>query len=335
MSNTSALRLVAVSRVLNEDDIIEAFVRHHAGLVDHHVILDNGSTDRSIGILQALQAEGIPLTVLQTRAAHACQQHLLTGLFRMAAGMGAGWVLVLDPDEFVDESRAEGGRAGGGLRAALASLPADQGVVALPVASYHASPDDDAADLLVPRRIRKREPDLQPEGKIVLRGALATPNVSIDATGHVAIRDGQYVAAVIPPGLMLARFRRRSPWQEIAGSVISRLKTISAGQAAPEASWASPVNRMFEAIRDKPASLLRNPAFPALGEPEAGLADNPVQYLGGELRYTEEADPAMKAVAGLAAFGEALAAQHARLLDTNEGARLQVHNWSLTWTRLA
>jgi hypothetical protein len=43
----------------------------------------------------------------------------------------------------------------------------------------------------------------------------------------------------------------------------------------------------------------------------------------------------MKAIAGITAFGEALATQHARLLDTNEGARLQVHNWSLTWTQLA
>ena len=42
----------------------------------------------------------------------------------------------------------------------------------------------------------------------------------------------------------------------------------------------------------------------------------------------------VKAIAGVAAFGEALASQHGRLLDTNEGARLQVHNWSLTWTRL-
>jgi hypothetical protein len=60
------MRLVAASRVLNEDDILEAFVRHHAALVDHHIFLDNGSSDRSLAILRALQAEGLPLTVLQT-----------------------------------------------------------------------------------------------------------------------------------------------------------------------------------------------------------------------------------------------------------------------------
>jgi len=88
---------VAASRVLNEDDILEAFVRHHAALVDHHIFLDNGSSDRSLAILRALQAEGLPLTVLQTRAAHFC-------------------------DEFVDQRRTEGG-----LRAVLASLLRDAG----------------------------------------------------------------------------------------------------------------------------------------------------------------------------------------------------------------
>ena len=69
-------------------------------------------------------------------------------------------------------------------------------------------------------------------------------------------------------------------------------------------------------------------------ETETGLVEDPIDYRGGELRHTEPGDPMMKALAALAAFGEALASQHARLLDTNEGARLQMHNWSLTWTQL-
>jgi hypothetical protein len=91
---------------------------------------------------------------------------------------------------------------------------------------------------------------------------------------------------------------------------------------------------MFETIRDDPASLLRNSGFLAPGAPAGGLVDDPIAYLGGPLRHTEAGDEVMKAVAAVAAFGEALASQHARLLDTNEGARLQVHNWSLTWSRL-
>ena len=61
------MRLVAVTRIRNEDDIVEAFARHHAALVDHHVFLDNGSADGTLAILAALHRDGLPLTVLQTR----------------------------------------------------------------------------------------------------------------------------------------------------------------------------------------------------------------------------------------------------------------------------
>ena len=39
------MRLVAVSIVKNEADIIEAFVRHTLAWVDHHLVFDHDSTD--------------------------------------------------------------------------------------------------------------------------------------------------------------------------------------------------------------------------------------------------------------------------------------------------
>ncbi len=39
------MRLVAVCKVLDEADIIEAFARHTAHYVVHQIILDNGSID--------------------------------------------------------------------------------------------------------------------------------------------------------------------------------------------------------------------------------------------------------------------------------------------------
>jgi hypothetical protein len=323
------MRLVAASRVLNEDDLLEAFVRHHAALVDHHVFLDNGSSDRSLSILRSLQAEGLPLTVLQARAAHFCETPVLTGLFRMAAGLGADWVLMLDCDEFVDQRRAEGG-----LRAVLAGLPPEQGVLGLPVSAYHPKPDDDATDLLVPRRIRWRDLKHQPDPKIILRGSLAVPNVSVAAGSHGARRDGQIMPVPLAGGVALAHFPCRSPWQQAAKSMIGRLKVIAAGQEMAASNLSHHYNADFDRLRDDPASLLRNGGFLSPGAPSTGLVEDPIDYQGGDLRHTVAGDPMLKAIAGVAAFGEVLASQHARLLDTNEGARLQVHNWSLTWTRL-
>lgn len=323
------MRLVLATRVLNEDDILEAFVRHHAGLVDHFVFLDNGSTDRSLAILQALTAEGLPVTVWQTKVAHFCEIQVLSGLFRIAVQEQADWVLMLDCDEFIDQRRAAGG-----LRGVLAGLPPEQEVLGLPTAAYHATPDDDAADLVVPRRIRRREAELQQHAKIILRGALAAQNVGIDAGNHAAFRDGQRLPAPMAADLALAHFPHRSPWQMVAKNVIGRLKVIAAGQVAADNSWSVHYKGRFETIRDDPAALLRNPRFLTPGAPRGGLVEDPVGYLGGELHHTLPGDPVMKAVAGLAAFGETLARQHAYLLDSNEGVRLQVHNISLTWTRV-
>jgi hypothetical protein len=53
--------LVSVTRVLNEDDIIKAFVRHNAHALAHRVVLDSGSSDDmqkyTIGWVKALAAE--------------------------------------------------------------------------------------------------------------------------------------------------------------------------------------------------------------------------------------------------------------------------------------
>jgi hypothetical protein len=147
------MRLIAVSRVLNEDDIIEAFVRHHAPLVDHHVMLDNGSNDRTIEILRALKQEGARITVLQNRAPMFTESRYNTGLFRLAAGrFAANWVLFLDCDEFLDERRVPGG-----LRARLTEMAGTEACLLMPMVTYHPMPDDDASESIVPRRIRKRD----------------------------------------------------------------------------------------------------------------------------------------------------------------------------------
>jgi hypothetical protein len=324
------MRLVAATRVLNEEDILEAFVRHHAGLVDHFLFLDNGSTDRSLAILRALQAEGLPLTVLQTRVAHFCEPPVLTALFQMAARLGADWVLMLDCDEFVDERAT-----GVGLRGVLANLGPEQGVLGLPTVAYHPTPNDDADDLLVPRCIRWREKATQPGVKVVVRGQLIAQGISIGAGNHVVIRQGQYLDAVSAEGLVLAHYQHRSPWRQLAAAVIGRLKVVAAGQTVSDSNVAVQQNRTFEAIRDDPAALLRDPGFlsPDLSRDE--LIEDPIDYRGGDLQHTEPSDPVMRAIASVAAFGEALASQHARLLDTNEGVRLQLHNLSLTWTQVA
>ena len=59
------MRLVGVSMVRNEADIIEAFVRHNAAVLDALVVVDHGSVDGTREILFALRDEGLPLAIEQ------------------------------------------------------------------------------------------------------------------------------------------------------------------------------------------------------------------------------------------------------------------------------
>src|SRR5437868_13045546 len=96
------MKLVAVSIVKNEADVIEPFVRHARAWTDHHLVFDHDSTDGTREILGRLIAEGLPLTVFTDTALGNLQQARSNHLTRIAAReFAADWVLPLDADEFI------------------------------------------------------------------------------------------------------------------------------------------------------------------------------------------------------------------------------------------
>ena len=110
-----------VSMVRNEQDVIEAFVRHHAPQVDGLLIADNLSDDHTRAILDDL-ADEFPLTVVDDPDPAYRQSEKMTALAQRArVEFGAGWIVPADADEFwtADEP----------LRDALAALPAEVGIV--------------------------------------------------------------------------------------------------------------------------------------------------------------------------------------------------------------
>src|SRR6185437_2675521 len=97
------MKLVAVSRVRDEADIIKAFVRHHAALFDKLIVLDDGSCDGTYEALLLLRAEGLPLVVLRAPVIGYEQSRYMTRLLQMAVDQfGADWVAPLDADEFIE-----------------------------------------------------------------------------------------------------------------------------------------------------------------------------------------------------------------------------------------
>jgi SAM-dependent methyltransferase len=94
--------MLGISLVKNEEDIIEAFVRHNLRFLDAILFLENGSTDGTYQILLALQQEGLPIVIFQNPEKGYFQSKKLTKLLRAAAAsFFPDFVFPLDADEFI------------------------------------------------------------------------------------------------------------------------------------------------------------------------------------------------------------------------------------------
>lgn len=84
--------------VRDEADVIEGTLRHMADEVDELIVADNGSTDGTRDILDALAKE-LPLTVVDDPEPAYYQSQKMSELAATAAAMGAVWVVPFDADE--------------------------------------------------------------------------------------------------------------------------------------------------------------------------------------------------------------------------------------------
>ena len=95
-------RIVAISMVKNEADIIECFVRHALTFADAMIVAEQESFDDTGRILENLMAEGLPLTVRRIhRTGHIQEEVMNTLLSEAMTAFGADIVVPLDADEFL------------------------------------------------------------------------------------------------------------------------------------------------------------------------------------------------------------------------------------------
>ncbi len=324
------MRLVAVTRVLNEDDIVEAFVRHHAPILVHHIFLDNGSIDRTVEILRALKDEGLPITVFQNGSVCFFEETHNTLLYRLAVReCCADWVVFLDCDEFIDARGQEGG-----LPACLRSMPADAVHGLIEMTNYHPAATDDTADLLVPRRITMRDRYPINVFKCVARGGLQSQAVTIEAGNHGVMLAGERREGVHFPSLVLAHYQMRSPARFLVKAVIGRLKVTAGGQAEVQRGRSSHYTSFMEKMLRDPFELLKNADFMENRNGGKDVVEDPILYCGTPLQYTTYDNDVARSIRVLAQYCHALAEHHGRMLDTYPTLREEVSAWNCSLNRL-
>ena len=95
-------KIVLVSMVKNEADIIESFVRHSLTYADELIIADHQSSDGTWEILESLHDEGLPLILKRLYHVELAHREVMNGLTREAiSSRHADLVLPFDADEFL------------------------------------------------------------------------------------------------------------------------------------------------------------------------------------------------------------------------------------------
>ena len=195
--------IVAVSRVLNEDDIAAESARRMAAQVDHVIIGEGGSVDGTREAIQALVDEGLPITLQDDPTRNHEQARVMTELAHQAREMGATWVIPYDTDEVWL------GRDGR-VADTLANLPPEAMLAPARLINHICtSADPDEPNPF--KRMGWRETQVLPLPKVACR---ALPDLSIHDGNHGASYDTRHVLSVTDM-LEVRHFPYRSPEQFI------------------------------------------------------------------------------------------------------------------------
>lgn len=208
MENAEAKRIIAITMVKNEQDIIESFVRHTLSFADELLVCDHQSTDATREILENLKAEGLPLDIRTEYRAEYAQAAFMNALLCEAAEQRqADFIIPLDADEFLLPESA------GNLREKMEALSPDD-VYALSWRKYVPLGGAEGEFLL--NRPLARERVYPRSGKCIVGGAVVRRHHLSLVQGNHAVcvkGDPARMVPMKPIGLCVAHFHWRSPEQ--------------------------------------------------------------------------------------------------------------------------
>ena len=218
-------RIISLSMVKNEQDIIEPFVRHNLAFLDAMIVMDNGSDDETRRILAELMRELPGLVVADDPAFGYNQAERMARMLALTqSAYRAAYVLFLDADEFIDApGRAE-------FEVALTEIPAG-GFGLVPWRTFVLPPTGTAAARRdVPRTMAWRRSAERPQfHKAILRldGAYQPDLRPLQGNHDIGTSSGRELARVGLTGISLAHFPLRHREQLIAKVTIGWLAYLA------------------------------------------------------------------------------------------------------------
>lgn len=306
------MRLVGLTIVRNEEDILEASLRHNLRALDAIAVVDHGSDDRTPEIVAGLASEGLAIESAREEAIEYRPSGLATAHMRRLLAAGADRVVLVDADEFLriparEAFDREVSKAGAGTPIAIA-------------ASIHRIAFDRGAGIAgklrhAQRRDEPRAPSWRP---VVDRAALDRPGTAIADGRDSVVAGGDFVPMhrVDAAVASVAHVPVRSAEQFTAKAAVGYLACLLAGEqeSAIRREWAEAYRAILAGTRYDEEALAAIVARYGTDRDGAGpvttrWVDDPID-VAAALRYTGDEPP--RPLARVLAFGERVAAEIAR-----------------------
>ena len=229
------VKIVAVSMIGNEADVVECFVRHTLKLVDRLVIILHRSVDGTADIVRSLKEEGLPIQIEPVRFEGFSQGREMSFVAKALLAhtdhtIRANYVVPLDADEFLKLPSADY------LQRALPAVPGEY-FAATRWQNYFPMQVDDLINAHTLRAITHcRQDDNDPCYKVMLSPGFLHDRASLFEGSHCVMWETQTGHKPAPcielKAIRLAHFPVRSRFQLARKAHIGALaKSLTSGNA--------------------------------------------------------------------------------------------------------
>lgn len=222
------MKIYSISRIKNEEDIIESFIRYHLNFIDGMIIIEDYSNDETYEILQKLKDENLPVYIYRNSKTPIPQQEVINNAYNIALNeFNADIVVPLDGDEFLVC------KDGGNPRNVLEKLPQDK-YYRVFWRTYLPSLKDKSFSLNKLKSIR--DPVLDDRSKIIVPSKLNQEYEVVITPGSHSVADNDIPFEELDD-LRIAHIPIRNKQQCISKEVIGWLNNISYYYKDPKSSW--------------------------------------------------------------------------------------------------
>lgn len=214
------MKIVSMTLIGNESEIIESFIRYNANFIDEMVFVSTCCIDNTLVIIRKLKEEGYPITLIEEPYIIYDQRLLDYKYMRMiAAESDADWFINLDADEFLTGTENP--------RKILEQLPLDK-VYEVKWQNYTMTEKDDTGEHFIPKRVvygRKKSVANNIIKVILPMKIIRESNIVMD-TGHHQV-SGEDVLVEALESIRIAHYPVISPAQYLFKLYGNKMKFIT------------------------------------------------------------------------------------------------------------